>query len=69
MPGRLAKLLAIARLPARIALALVAAGATFGLVAGTEAKAAAASAPESIALPSDRAFPAPPPLIEPLQEL
>jgi sugar lactone lactonase YvrE len=53
MSGRLAKLSAIARLPARIALALVAAGATFGSMEAN----AAASAPESIALPGDRAFP------------
>jgi len=62
MPGRLSKLLATARLPARIAGALVAAGATFGPVAN----AAAASVPESIALPGVRICRPP---IEPLQEL
>jgi hypothetical protein len=62
MPGHLSKLLALARLPARIAGALVAAGATFG----PAPNATAASAPESIALPGDRICRPP---IEPPQEL
>ena len=62
MPGHLSKLPALARLPTRIAGALVAAGATFG----PAPNAAVAGAPESIALPGDRICQ---PLIEPLQEL
>jgi hypothetical protein len=62
MPGHLSKLPALTRLPARIAGALVAAGATFG----PAPKAAAASALESIALPGDRICQ---PLSEPPQEL
>ncbi len=57
MPGRLSKLLALTRLPARIGLALAAAGATLGPVPGATANAAATSVPESIALPGERAFP------------
>ncbi len=53
MPGHLSRLPVITRLPAFIGSALVAVGATFVGVPG----AASASAPVSIALPGDRAFP------------
>jgi sugar lactone lactonase YvrE len=61
MPGRLSQLPVITRLPAFIGSALVAVGATFvgapGAAANDTAGAASASAPVSIALPGDRAFP------------
>jgi sugar lactone lactonase YvrE len=53
MPARVSKLFICAGFPARIGLALVTAIATFGAVPD----ASAATVPESISLPGDRAFP------------
>jgi sugar lactone lactonase YvrE len=57
MPGRLSKVLARARLPVLMGLAFITSAATFAAAYGARANATPGSAPQSIALPGDRAFP------------